>query len=130
MILHYILDEHGEPVPCADVLTWARWFETADRTIACNTVADVRVSTVFLGLLATDNDPSHPGLDCLYETMVFAPEATLKLLAAHGNPEDRSIFSMVFGDVDIQRRYRTAAEARQGHLQIVGQVAAVLVRRN
>ncbi len=130
MILHYTLDEQGQPVPCADILEWARWFETADRQLAETLIADARVSTVFLGCIASNNDMNSLVPDCLYETMVFAPAATLALLAAHGNHEDRSIFSLVFGGVDIQRRYRTATEARQGHAEIVAQVESVLSRRN
>lgn len=44
---HYILEGHeAKPV---DLMTWARWFETAERHVADTTDGDVRVSTVFLG---------------------------------------------------------------------------------
>lgn len=35
----FILDEHGEPVRCDDLLTWAKWFESADRTVAHDLLA-------------------------------------------------------------------------------------------
>jgi hypothetical protein len=64
----YILDGHT-PVPVADVLTWGRWFETADRTVARTAVAaGVEVSTVFLGL---DHHFTGHGPPLLFETMVF-----------------------------------------------------------
>jgi hypothetical protein len=66
---HYILDENGKPRP-ADLMTWARWFETADRKVwrtALAQPAGVEVSTVFLGL-----DHSYgEGPPVLWETMVF-----------------------------------------------------------
>jgi hypothetical protein len=79
--LHWVLDEHGEPVPCGDLETWARWFEAqheeahrtgryplhVDRTV----LGKVLVSTVFL---AIDHNFSDHGPPVLYETMVFGPD--------------------------------------------------------
>lgn len=62
----YILDGKT-PKPCADLMEWGRWFETANRHVAQETVGDVRVSTVFLGL----NHRIGPGEPLLFETMVF-----------------------------------------------------------
>lgn len=47
--MHYILDGR-EPKLCKDVIEWARWYEKNNRHVADDTVNDVRVSTVFLGL--------------------------------------------------------------------------------
>ena len=59
----YRLDGHAA-VPEPDTLRWARWFETADRTVARTEIAPaILVSTVFLGI-----DDGHLGL---FETMVF-----------------------------------------------------------
>jgi hypothetical protein len=62
----YILDGRN-PVPCADFMTRARWFQTCDRHVAKTDFGDVRVSTVFLGL---DRSFGH-GPPLLFETMIF-----------------------------------------------------------
>jgi hypothetical protein len=50
-VKYYRLDPGtGEPVSEPDLLTWARWFETADRRVAVTEVGVYSVSTVFLGL--------------------------------------------------------------------------------
>jgi hypothetical protein len=61
------IEVDGQPVPCEDVLRWARWFEGADRRVAETQVADSRVSTVFLGLDHSFGGPTP----LVYETMVF-----------------------------------------------------------
>lgn len=65
----YILDGKT-PVPCGDLKKWAKWFETADRKVACTgpTGPDsLYVSTVFLS-----HDHSYgDGPPLLFETMVF-----------------------------------------------------------
>lgn len=68
----YILNEHGEPVPCEDVLEWGRFFKNGEaRRVAYTDVTDdVYVSTVFLGL-----DHSFGGATpILWETMIFGGE--------------------------------------------------------
>jgi hypothetical protein len=65
----YIL-EGKKAIPAADLMTWARWFETADRHVASTTIGDVRVSTVFLAL---DHSFGH-GEPLLFETMIFGGE--------------------------------------------------------
>ncbi len=66
----YILAEDGRtPVLVEDIRDWARWFETAERTLArTNLGALGEVSTVFL---ATDHSYSNFGPPVLWETMVF-----------------------------------------------------------
>ena len=91
----YILDGH-EPVREPDLLTWARWFETADRQVADSMQGDVRVSTVFLGL---DHSFSDHGPPVLFETMVFVNGSS----------------------VDCER-YSTWDEAETGHARWVRQV--------
>lgn len=61
----YILDGKT-PVP-ADFITWAKWFETADRHVAKTYVGPHLVSTVFLGIDHQFGD----GRPLLFETMVF-----------------------------------------------------------
>lgn len=67
---HYILIGQT-PVPCADLLEWARWFDTADRRVALTRLPwGAWVSTVFLGL-----DHGFGGEQpILYESMVFWPD--------------------------------------------------------
>jgi len=91
----YILDGH-EPVECPDLYKWGEWMETADRHVRDTFRDDVRVSTVFLGL---DHNHYDDGPPILFETMVF-----------------------VDGDGDRQERYRTWAEAEEGHENIVAEI--------
>jgi hypothetical protein len=65
----YIL-QGKEPVP-ADLMTWARWYETADRAVAKSDVGPFQVSTVFLGL----DHSFGSGPPMLFETMVFKGSA-------------------------------------------------------
>src|SRR6266478_2738497 len=74
LALPYILDGHT-PVPCADVLTWCRWFGTAERHVAETWLPPVYVSTTFLGL---DHRWAPHGPPILFETMVFWDGAALE----------------------------------------------------
>ena len=88
----YILKGH-EAVP-ADLMEWAQWFETADRTVAkAQLPGDVSVSTVFLGL---NHDFLGDGPPILFETMIFG------------------------GPLDLEEaRYATWDEAEEGHAAMV-----------
>jgi hypothetical protein len=99
--LHYKLDADGTPVPVADVIEWALWFETADRLVLRD--GDERtgweVSTVFLGL-----DHQHGnGPPLLYETLVFK------------GPLDGEM-----------RRYTTRSEAEAGHREVCAKLAELV----
>jgi hypothetical protein len=90
----YILNGH-EPVEEPDLLTWARWIETADRHVRDTFRDDVRVSTVFLGLdMNVFGGPPY-----LFETMVFV----------NGCAEDCD-------------RYSTWEEAEEGHANKVAEI--------
>jgi hypothetical protein len=65
--LCYVLNAEGDPVAESDVLKWAEWYETADRHVARDTIQEVEVSTVFMGV----NHDCHGGRPVLYETMIF-----------------------------------------------------------
>jgi hypothetical protein len=95
MIEHYILAGH-QVVSCSDFLTWARWFETADRCVKLTIQGDVRVSTVFLGL---DHGWDDKGPPVVFETMVFIGDR----------------------DEDMER-YCTWDEAEAGHARWVAKV--------
>ena len=63
----WILDDEKNPIPVEDVLEWATWFDSGNRTVRFDEVGEVRVSTVFLGL-----DHSFGGeVPILFETMIF-----------------------------------------------------------
>lgn len=65
----YILDGKT-PVKCNNTLEWARWYETADRSVAFTELNGARVSTVFLSLSHSFGE----GEPLLFETMVFGGE--------------------------------------------------------
>ncbi len=101
--MNYRADADGNPIHEPDLLAWARWYETADRSIGRDTFIhpstgqEILVSTVFLGL-----DHSFFGTaPVLWETMIFWP----------GSKND--------GD---QLRYTSRAEAVAGHVAMVEQV--------
>lgn len=66
----YILKGHT-PVVEPDVLTWAKWLGTANRTVALTGKNGVTISTVFLGL---DHNFLSDGAPILFETVVFGGE--------------------------------------------------------
>jgi hypothetical protein len=107
--MNYILDEHGNPQPCDDLMTWARWFKTADRTVSNDydegdEGKTIRVSTVFLGL---DHNFIGSGPPILYETMVFG--------------------GVLDGEMD---RYATREEAMIGHQEMCRRVCETLEKRD
>jgi len=93
---HYIL-EGREPKP-ADLMTWGKWFETAERHVDDTWIGNVRISTVFLGL---DHSFSE-GSPLLFETLVFGGELA-----------------------DEMERYETYEQAEDGHKKMVARVEAV-----
>lgn len=93
----YILDGH-KPIPCDDLMEWAKWFETAERHIADTKIGKVRISTVFLGL---DYRLEGNGEPILFETMVFG------------------------GELDEEtHRYTTWEKAEIGHKKMISKVKA------
>jgi len=92
----FVLDGH-EPKPEHDLIVWATWFETADRSVAWTAQDDIVISTVFLGLDHRFGD----GPPQLFETMVF------------GGLEDREL-----------DRYATWDEAIEGHRAMVRKIFA------
>jgi hypothetical protein len=90
-VRRFVLDARGEPQLEPDFIVWARWFETSERTLAYDEIRPgVRVSTIFLGIDASEHDPPM-----LWETLVrggFRDEET--------------------------RRYASHADAVAGHTKI------------
>ena len=100
MTRSYILDEHGEPVPCEDLETLGAWWaNNPNRHVARDELpGDVLVSTVFLALNYEWREGAPP---VLWETMVF------------GGPLDGE-----------QERYVSRADAVAGHARWLAKVKA------
>ena len=92
---YYIL-KGDRVIPEPDVITWGKWFETANRQIELTETKSLRISTVFLGLDHSFGDGDTP---ILFETMVFEHSRPAHELAC--------------------QRYATIDEARKGHELIV-----------
>lgn len=92
----YILDAEGNPVPCEDLMTWAKWFQEAGDSVrvALDQTKEGTVSTIFLGL---DHSFGVGNVPLLYETMVFTKDS----------------------DDQEQIRYPNKEEALRGHKQMV-----------
>jgi len=67
---YYILDSDRQPRRVA-MLEWAQYFEHANRHVANDTVGDVHISTVFLGV---DHRHYGSGPPLIFETMIFGGE--------------------------------------------------------
>ena len=94
---HYIL-EGKNPIE-SDLMTWGKWFETADRHVAKFEDKDIFISTVFLGIDHSFGD----GPPVLFETMVFG------------------------GELDEEmNRYTTWEDAEKGHEEMVKRVMGSL----
>jgi hypothetical protein len=89
-----------EPIPCYNLLEWARWFEEADRRVAFTGNRKKWVSTVFLGL---DHGWFGDGPPVVFETMVFVDNGDKW---ADGKPRYESI---------DQDRYSSWKAAEDGH---------------
>lgn len=97
---HYTLDANHNVVP-ANLMTWARRFESSDRVVARTKVYEgCDVSTVFLGL---DHRFGAPGPPLVFETMVF------------GGPFDQDM-----------NRYATWADAEAGHARMVDKCQPIM----
>lgn len=105
--LHYILEGHT-PVVEPDLLTWARWLESADRRVALTEHEFFRVSTVFLGL----DHQFGRGPPLLFETMVFMKT---------GNPAATNILERADEDIR-QQRYANWEDAELGHQAMVNRM--------
>ena len=92
---NYILKGH-EAVRINDTLEWAKWFESANRKVAKDSVegTKIEVSTVFLGL---DHNFSQVGPPVLFETMVFG----------------------LLDSEEVMDRYETWEAAEVGHAKIL-----------
>jgi len=93
---HYYILVGRDVIPAISVMTWVRWFNEADRTVARTDLGYALVSTVFLGL---DHNILGEGPPKLFETLVF------------GGPLDGEMV-----------RYSTWDEAVEGHDAMLNRV--------
>lgn len=106
--LYYILNGK-QIVPEPDLLSWGKWFQTADRHIAQTVVGNYEVSTVFLGL---DHGWGRNGPPVLFETMVFSfPRPPVEEILSGYHIEKHEFSS-------FQERYCTYEEAEAGHRKV------------
>jgi hypothetical protein len=98
---YYILIDR---LPVAvDMMTWARWCQDHDRSIARDEIGNAVVSTVFLGL---NHNMRMSGEPILFETMIF------------GGPLDQAQWRHRSYD-EAERYHRQAViEARKAHARI------------
>ncbi len=66
----YIL-VNGKPVEEPDLMRWGQWMKFGDRIVSQDTIEEVKVSTVFLGLSHNFGEKGDP---ILWETMIFGGE--------------------------------------------------------
>lgn len=95
---HWAILVNKKVLPCENLLTWARWFERANRHVDKTKIGDITVSTVFLGL-----DHGFGGIPMWFETVIFGGE--------HDG---------------FQERYNSWEQAHIGHKQIVTMVEKCL----
>jgi hypothetical protein len=98
----------GEP----DLLTWAAWFETADRTVGYDLVVPYRLSTVFLGL-----DHDLAGVLAAEVARFGLPPLIFETMVFDDSREETSpfFFRTFHPSFNFQRRYRSWDEATSGH---------------
>lgn len=119
---HYVLDGKT-PIKVDDLLTFAQWYESADRHVAQDFVGDIRVSTVFLGY-----DHGWHGTPVLFETMVFGGPLDGEQERYHTWEEAEAGHKIMLEKVKQlkkeQERYHTWDEAEQGHKEMLEKVKA------
>lgn len=100
---YYILDEEGQPKR-VDLMEWAFWFQTADRSVERFERDGYWVSTVFLGL---DHNFSGNGPPMLFETMAFDDVREVR--------EFNGRLYRMHGEAMLCERYSTRDNALIGH---------------
>ena len=108
----YILVDK-EPVIVEDLFEWAKWYETADRSLALASVKHVQVSTAFLAIPAINWDPRI----LLFETMLFEQRKYQRLGVYEPTKYTEHIATRV--------QYETYDEAIEGHYFITNELKLV-----
>ncbi len=115
----YVLKGH-EPVPEYDLMTWARWYEEADRHVASTRIGCLRLSTIFLGLDHNLGGESPT----LFETMIFYADPRRRGRRRGFRPfsEFRHRKSCARTSFNYQARYATWDESEIGHWRVFKEV--------
>jgi hypothetical protein len=116
----YTLDKHGLAIPCPNPIKWAEWMEKhrMDSQLV-ESIAGIRVSTVFLGL----NHRFGDGEPLLWETMVFNDdEVKTETFEALDGRKMKYTSTPDLG----QWRFSSAAEANNFHKHRVDGMKAAL----
>jgi hypothetical protein len=130
-VFHYVLQgktpvaiDPGDP---AGHLRWAKWFNTADRHVAKETICGKRVSTVFLGI---DHGFDPDGPPILFETMVFAELPEDEKNKTIEMPDGTlHTYRYEIGEIDgYTRRYSTWEEAAYGHRETVEMIRRMMIK--
>jgi len=114
---HWILDENRRAVP-VDMMTWARWMNSAERIVKQETIGDYWISTVFLGL---DHNYAEEGPPILWETMVFRKLDPPKTIVIQGKT-----FTHDSESVEQERCAGNWEQAEAMHSAMVERVQAIL----
>lgn len=69
----YIIDEHGDVVPCEDTLRWGDWLQTRGPVQVARTILGngLKVSTIFLAIDHGYSWLGRSGPPLLFETIIF-----------------------------------------------------------
>jgi hypothetical protein len=105
----YILDADGNPQEETDLIKWATWYETADRVLAHDDLAnEICVATLFLGV-NFNFAPLGPPL--LWETTVSDTKGR--------RLEQRPALVRLLDEQNVSMRYATREQAMAGHARMV-----------
>lgn len=129
---YFILDANNNPVPVADFIEWARWFQASRKHVDQTLVGErIWVSTVFLGL---DHSFARytglPHTPVLWETMSFwegefHPSETVTCeLGGETHSYERTVPLVQIPD--DQERYDSLAKAKRGHKRHIAVAERVL----
>ena len=120
---NYVTNSHGDPMPCDDLLLWAKWFQDGNRRVAEDDIDGTRISTVFLGV-----DHGFPRADQLEGTMHETMREVLDGGVMRTTGDYRPVLweTMTFTDDDdgcshagLQYRYSDRQHAINGHAGLV-----------
>lgn len=111
---YFILDHDWHPIRALNFLTWARWYETADRRVVETRTKLFWISTVFLGINYNWGDgPPH-----IYESMAFLQPRKRDIAAVLGD-------SPLIGAGELCDRYSTRDQSIAGHIAMVTECLAL-----
>jgi hypothetical protein len=122
----YILDDHGEPQRCDDLLVWARWMETATRVVEQTRFdhpfppTDEQIGCFTSGLVCRSRDLGHAVTSI--DLSIRVSTVFLGLDYGFRTDDGPPVLweSMIFGGPlsGEMRRYTSRADAIAGHAEL------------